>query len=828
MHRITLICFLLFLTSIAWGQAVLRGMVTDTTGEPLAFASVYIQGTSRGTTTNADGAYAIDLSPGAYKMVYQYVGYESKVETVVLNPSGKVLNVTLRETLVELSAVEVIANREDPAYAIIRKAQARRTYYLNQVKEYAANVYIKGAFVIKKTPEKLFGREIGDMDGMVDTTGKGYLYLSESVSKLYYQAPNNKKEVMISSKVSGDPQGFSFNRANTMDFNFYENHIQLYRAMVSPISSSAMDHYRFRLEGVSFDSDGRMVNKIAIIPKRKQEPVFEGHIFITDDLWNIHELDVWSTGASLKQPVIDTFRIKQLNVPIAGSEGLAWMMFHQKLELNINLFGFKFDGIFSAIFSDYNLNPQFEKGFFNREVLLIEDEANKRDSIYWQDIRPIPLTQREIKDYIKKDSIRKVKDSPEYLDSLDRVGNRLSVDFLLTGYTYRVRKKQFSIGYNSPLMFLSFNPVQGYGGALDLFARKGFGNNSGKSLDVNFKMQYGLKERRGNPDISATYKWDRIHKQVISGGWSRNLQPYDPASPIIGVAAVYANLFFKEHYLKLYRRERAFLSYQRDIINGLKLTLSSDWTSRNPVANKTNHSYADKEQLYPENMPLELPLDAFPPDEQVSVGVTVDWQPGARYVSLPERRINIGSDYPLVTMNYERSIPTNSLGADWERWRISVRKDRIQTGYLGYSLAHLQAGLFSRSENVPWPDRFHFNGNEILWISSAKYMEGFLNLPYFERSSDGPYASIHYEHHFDGVLLDRIPLINKLGWKTVVGYSRLQQEAGMDWNEVLFGFEHIGISLYRGIRVNLVGSWGQEVPWDLGFRFSLLGGFGMF
>ena len=70
---------------------------------------------------------------------------------------------------------------------------------------------------------RFLDKNLGDLGGTLDSNRQGIVYLSESEAKLYYQKPDQKKEEMISSKVSGNDNGFSFNRASLMDFDFYEN-----------------------------------------------------------------------------------------------------------------------------------------------------------------------------------------------------------------------------------------------------------------------------------------------------------------------------------------------------------------------------------------------------------------------------------------------------------------------------------------------------------------------------------------------------------------------------------------------------------------------------
>jgi len=82
MNRSTGITLLLFLVSIVSGIAqngTIRGNVYDKdTGEPISFATVQLQGTTMGATTDLDGFYNIaNIPKGDYNIVTTYVGYDS-------------------------------------------------------------------------------------------------------------------------------------------------------------------------------------------------------------------------------------------------------------------------------------------------------------------------------------------------------------------------------------------------------------------------------------------------------------------------------------------------------------------------------------------------------------------------------------------------------------------------------------------------------------------------------------------------------------------------------------------------------------------------------
>ena len=88
-------------------ERTVSGVVTGDNGETLPGVSVVIKGTTKGTTTEADGNYRLSLpgGAGAVTLVFSFVGYVSQ-ETVVGNRS--VINVQLATDNKSLSEVVVV------------------------------------------------------------------------------------------------------------------------------------------------------------------------------------------------------------------------------------------------------------------------------------------------------------------------------------------------------------------------------------------------------------------------------------------------------------------------------------------------------------------------------------------------------------------------------------------------------------------------------------------------------------------------------------------------------------------------------------------------
>src|SRR5690606_6939645 len=156
--------------------------------------------------------------------------------------------------------------------------------------------------------------------------------------------------------------------------------------------------------------------------------------------------------------LIDTLNIVQHYIKAAPY----YMPGNLKFQFNGNVLGFKFEGYFVSFYSNYEINPKFDKNYFTDEILKISKEVNKKDSAYWANNRPIPLTAEERLDYRKKDSIAARQQSKAYLDSVERAHNNLTfLKILVTKYQYNDRYNKQSYTFDPIAKSLFYNTVEG-------------------------------------------------------------------------------------------------------------------------------------------------------------------------------------------------------------------------------------------------------------------------------------------------------------------------------------------------------------------------------
>ena len=115
----------LLMPMFIYGQSV-SGTVTSESGEPLVGANVVVNGTDLGAAVDADGVYTIKIGPGSYTVTASSIGYTSATKSI--DVSGDVtLNFGLLVTVVEMSALEVLASRADEktpvAYTTVSKEE---------------------------------------------------------------------------------------------------------------------------------------------------------------------------------------------------------------------------------------------------------------------------------------------------------------------------------------------------------------------------------------------------------------------------------------------------------------------------------------------------------------------------------------------------------------------------------------------------------------------------------------------------------------------------------------------------------------------------------
>jgi hypothetical protein len=815
---------LLFLFLSFYSNAQIKGTITDEKGNPLPFVSVFEENTYNGTTSNEQGSYQLNIkSVGKNKIVFQLLGFKTQKIAITPEKSPYTLDVKMLEESYSLNEV-VINPKNNPANAIIKSAIAGKKENSEKTARYTADFYSRGIFKLKDAPKKIFGQKIGDMDGALDSTGTGIISLSETFSKIIFEKPNNLKEVVTASKVSGKDKGYSYNTARSSFYDFYDNNIKFGINMISPIADNAFNYYKFRLESTFVDENNQTINKIKVSPKRDNEPVFEGYIYIVEDSWAIYAVDLDIKGYRMHEEFIDVMTIKQ-NFSY-NTHSRIWAKNTQSLDFIAGAFGIKFTGKYTYVYSNYEFMDSFAPKTFTNEITRIEINANKKDSLFWNSNRPIPLTIEETTDYVRKDSIYKVRNSEKYLDSIDAKENKFKLLKLLTGYRYKnsIEKHSFSYEGLMNLGSLSFNTVQGYnfdsGFKYTNWKKQ---ESSGTYTSISAKINYGFAEDRLRAMGQLTHRLNNQNYATLYVTGGSSVKQFNPSDPISKIINTVSTLAFKNNFMKLYNLESAAMGYSQDIANGVNLNGKIEYQQRKPLFNNTDFSYFNKNDLYSSNNPL-APADftnpGFEEHHLTKANLLAKIKFGNKYASRPDGKFNIRNNkYPTLYLGYEKAIAASEKKYEFDHFNTRVTYD-LTLGNKGVLGVNLQAGKFLNADNIAFMDYKHFNGNQTHIGETARYLNVFNLLPYYSNSTNDSYFEAHMEHNDNGYIMNKIPLLNKLKSTMVLGFHTLAIPNSKPYSELSIGLDNLGFGKFKLFRFDYVRSYQNGYKGD-GVVFGL-------
>ena len=721
------------------------GVITDREGNRIAFASVFVKGTHIGTNSNNEGKYSLKLSPGTYTLICQHVGY-AREETVISLANGQDIDLNFLLSLQEMTLDEVVLNqKEDPAYQVIRNTIREKEKHQQTFNRFRCEVYTKGLLKLRDHPDRILGQKVDFEDG--DTSRKRVIYLSETISNYSIDGSAKEKIEVLSSKVSGQSDGFGLSAPQF--FSFYKNNIQIGnnlnpRGFISPIAENALNYYTYKLEGTYFE-DGREINHIRVTAKRKYEPLFNGYIDIVANEWRIHSVKLTLTGES-QMELVDTLRLEQLYRPVQDN---AWFISSQVIYPAIKIFGFDAHGSFVNIYSRVDVDPAFEKKHFNSTVLKYTDSSNRKPADYWEKNRPIPLLDEEARDYEKKDSIETARKDPRYLDSLDRRRNRISpMGLLMTGQSFVHSRKRSSLQLSSLTESVNFNPAEGLVLSPGITWTKRLDTTLAgrRSISIRQDLRYGFANGHFNPYLTIRYSYGRryVHQLRISGG--RRVFQFNNDSPIGERGNTLSSLLEKNNRIRSYEAVYFRGSYRQALGDGWEGQFGVQFQDRRPLDNVTDYSWANKSgKIYAPNYPYEIMSSNIQRHQSFTLLLGFRWQPGTRYIELPDRKFSIGSKYPVFSVRYIQAFP-GMLGSDarFSKWNLDIT-DNFNLKLAGRTRYRIGFGGFLSIDSVDAPDYIHFNGN--ISTLATEYLNSFqlLQIYRFSHTAD-IYALAHLEH----------------------------------------------------------------------------------
>jgi hypothetical protein len=757
------------------------------------------------------------------------------------------------------------------------------------VQAYTAKIYIKGAGQILKMPGIIKKQIEKDEDENFELD---QVFLTETISELSFKMPSTYKEKVISSKNSGSDNG-----ANPIDFikaSLYEPEVN---DVVSPLSPRAFAYYRFSLEG-TFRDRNLEINKIKVTPFSRGEDVYEGYVYIIDDIWCLYSAELTTRKIGFDIHYDETF------TQVAPS---VWLPTVFKFDIKGGIVGIKIEYKYFASISDYKieLNPDLPKDVnlidekltkikkelipkdladveknleegkeIRRKDLMkymkkqdeeehkklvaekkakkeaaknkqknapkgtqdtirikpqtdyttyqIDSNANKRSNEYWNEMRPVPLSEKEIVSYKrgdsikivriekkkKEDSLRALNGEPEnQANTKKRKNSALHYigDFLLGG-NYNISPTS-QISFNSFLNDASYNAVEGFVLMPSLDFNKQFYKKDSlvllypdgktkkipvKTLGLQFSSVFRYSFARetavGKADLKFTFNSGKGAGNTVgisAGRFVYQLNGQDPIAPIVNTFYAYA---LGENYMKLYEKDfvKIFSTYY--FHQTFKGDFSVELAERSPLENFSQLTLGKgKDFAFESNTPsnIESPSAAFLRHNALTLEAKFNWKPRRHPDYIGEK-----SDFPEAEFEIRHAIPAlTGSNADYTFLQAGF-KHQIEVGinrFFGFSVG---AGIFAAKKNIFFPDFAHFLGNRTILQTHDRYAS-FRILDYYKYSTADKFVRAHAHYQFRKFLLTQITPIRFMGWKERFFANVLQTPLGENYLELGFGIDNI-------------------------------------
>ncbi len=741
-----LLFFLFLLPLFSNGQTTkVEGTVTDAiTGEVMPFVTVRFQNAKVGTITDTLGKYSIESYYATDSLIFSFSGYLKVVEFVELDKE-QVIDVMLPILTANYQEVVVKAPDEFPSTILHKKVIANKPINNKEkLESYEYEVYNKIQLDINNINDKFEDRGIvkrldlitNYLDSADDGTNFLPVILSESVSDYYFKKnPKKKREIVKASRITGidNLELNQFMGDMYLDINIYDNSIDMFnKSFISPVATYARNFYRFYLEDSMF-IDNYWCYKLTFKPKRTGDMTFEGEMWIHDTTYAVKSfkanISPW-TNINYVQDLYIHHEFDQVAPEV-------WMLTSEKMFADIKLTrktGLM--GLYGRRHStrqNYVINKEKEPDFYNSNFTVeILDSANLRSDEYWAKVRHEPLAPKEM-------GINNMVDSLNNLKFFKALKNL--VYFVSTGY-YPLNKVELGDAFS----LFSFNPVEKF--RLGLALRTS--NNFSRRLELGGRIAYGFRDEKFKYGASIRFNITPKKRGMLSAYYNYDIEQIGTSSTAASVGSTFGTLFRTGPMDKLTFVEKVGINLEKDIRKDVILFGGFEWKEYTAlgVANYIRPNFTTGIN------------DTISRIQTTEFTLRYRWAKNEEFISGAFDRKSVRSKFPIISVQGIFGVK-GLFGADYNYQKFDLFIEHIaKLGVMGRLKYQLNVGYIHGRAAYPFL-KVH-EGNQSYWLAT----NAFNKMNFFEFVSDR-YVSVLLEHHFDGVIFDRIPLVKKAKFRLV-------------------------------------------------------------
>lgn len=744
-----LIIFILYFSlALSQEKYVISGKVFDAASkEPLPFVPLIIKGTTIGTQTDFEGNFTIKTNTIGDSLIAVYVGYKRLSRPIQKGVLNQVINMPMELEGISLEEVTVKAG-ENPAHRIIRNAIANKSRHNpDKLEAYQYEVYNKIEFDLNKIPKEMRESKLmkpvafvfKNVDSVYsDEKPSLPFFMVENLSELYYKKnPTRKKEIVKASKITGVENSSISGIMGDMyqKINIYDNNILIFdKQFPSPISSEGFFYYKYFLEDSGFIGN-KYCYHIRFKPKRTGDIAFTGNIWIADTSWAVKRFEMSLPKEANINFVNDVKATQEFDLI-----DTTWMLVKDRLVIDFSPTkkSIGFYGRKTTSYKKFVLNQPKPENFYTLgDAIVVEDDALKKDDSFWKENRHDTLSQREMKIFKMIDTIQTL---PVY---------KTWVDFFYLLFNGYKKFNNFEIGpyYN----MISYNLVEGprfrFGGRTSAVFSKWY--------ELNGYIAYGTKDEKWKYGLGfKCFITQKPHRQLFGINFKSDYEILGQSTNGFSQDNLFASFLRARGLRTLTKVNKTEAWYEREWFPGLTTKINLFGTTYSPLP--LNDPYVFKDAI--DN---KIKQKDFIKNVEARINIRFAYK--EKFVGGNFERVSLGTTYPIIQLMYSKSLP-DAYGGEYNFQRVALtisKRIRI-TPILGYTDVSVTGGKIFGT--LPYPLMELHGGNETYMYDPYAYNM----MRYFEFVSD-QYVSGSAEHHFNGLFLNRVPLLKKLKLREIAG-----------------------------------------------------------
>ena len=817
MKKLFFFLFLSLFTAVT-AQVKIQGVVLDSiTKQPIPYADISLPELNVVTTSNTDGRFYIESTQNATEIWITRVGYEEYIVGLVnkinydfkvyLKPEKELFDV---DENIELEGAVItkkskrLKKKENPAYEILRKVWEKdKSNGLDKVPQFDYKEYEKLQFDISNIDSAFMKRKIfKDFEFIferVDTSavnGKTYLpaFLNESIYRV--SGTNNPTKKFRKELLGNKTSGFEENemvaqvtKSLFKDINIYEGRLNfLDIKFVSPIAKDGFAVYDYELRD-TIEIDGEMSYRIKYYPRRTGEFTFKGDLYISTDHYAVKEIVMESTK-DINMNFVKNIYLN-LSYDIESDEVYYPRKYYSMMDMSILSKKEDGKGLFAhrtLNFYDYDFDTRYADDFYNEKIDPSKMVINVQTDEFWNDNRPETLTEEEKGVYETLEELNKVPRFQRMVKTVETLGS---------GYWNVTKGVDIGDLYST----FGYNDIEGF--RLRAGARTYFSQND--MWRVAAYTAYGFKDQKFKYGTEARFMFNRMNRFQVGVGTKRDVEQL--GSQLTVSDGIMTRSFSSSSILN-----------QGDNTTLSNNNITNVYTSIEPWRNfvvRLDGNYQRVKSANPEAFQINFVDKGIEKTSLTnsSLSLSLIWKPGAKWAQWGVDRYEISTLNPTFLLRYTKGLK-GVINSDFEYDKLQFRYQQpILIGSFGQSNVTFEAG--KTFQGVPLTLLSSLPGNE-----SYGSVEGtFSQLNYYEFVTD-EYASLIWEHHFNGWFLNKIPLLKKLKLREVAflraaagdisDESKAMNRSSIEYfapnqqiyYEYGFGIENIGIGNIRPLRID--------------------------